>query len=579
MTFTTQRFLLLIIAALISAIPAGCGQEAPEDRPTASSYDIVVYGGTSAGVAAAIQSSRMGRSVALVESTGRIGGLTTGGLGATDIGNKFAIGGIAREFYENIHTYYEDPSHWHGQRREEYLGDQQGRTDEGEEAMWTFEPSAALQVYEDMMGAEDIDLFREERLRREGGVQKQDAAISRITMESGRTFEGKVFLDATYEGDLMAAAGVSYEVGRESSQTYGESLNGVQLYPEGLPDDIDSVKVDYFSRIPRNRHQFPDGVDPYVEPGNPGSGLLWGISADTLAPNGSGDEKVQAYNFRLTLTDDPANRIPITRPADYDSTRYELLVRLFEAQPELREINDYFIWTRMPNRKTDVNNRGGFSTDMIGMNHDYPEASYERRRAITRAHENYTKGLLYFYQNDPRVPEPLQEFVAEWGYPEDEFEANGHFTPQLYVREARRMVGAYVMTQQNVTGRRVVPDSIGMAAYGMDSHHIQRLVTGGMVKNEGDIQVHGFPPYPISYRSLTPRAGEASNLLVPVALSASHIAFGSIRMEPVFMVLGQSAATAAAIAVEEQVAVQQVDYPRLRERLQKDGQVLGYGEQ
>ncbi|SMO44063.1 FAD-dependent oxidoreductase [Fodinibius sediminis] len=574
MIFTTQRFMLLIIAPFLIAMAAACGQEEPEGPETTSSYDIVIYGGTSAGVAAAIQSSRMDKSVVLIEPGQRIGGLTTGGLGATDIGNKFAIGGIAREFYENIHSYYENPSHWHGQSREEYLGDQQGRTDEGEKAMWTFEPSAALQVYKEMMAAEEIDLARGERLQREGGVQKKDGTISRITMESGRTFEGKVFLDATYEGDLMAAAGVSYEVGRESSDTYDESLNGVQLYPEGLPDDIDSVKVDYFSRVPRNRHQFPDGVDPYREKGNPDSGLLWGISSDTLASNGTGDEKVQAYNFRLTLTDDPDNRIPITRPADYDSTRYELLARLFEAQPEHRDINDYFIWTRMPNRKTDVNNRGGFSTDMIGRNHQYPEASYEQRREIIQVHENYTKGLLYFYKTDPRVPEQLQSFIADWGYPKDEFLKNDHFTPQLYVREARRMEGEYVMTQSNVTGTEVVPDSIGMAAYGMDSHHIQRIITGGMVKNEGDIQVHGYPPYPISYRSLTPKADQASNLLVPVALSASHIAFGSIRMEPVFMVLGQSAATAAAIAVEDQVAVQQVDYSRLRRQLQKDGQVL-----
>lgn len=566
---------ILIFWVILSLNFIGCDRDADTENKS-SSYDIVIYGGTSAGVAAAIQSSRMGNSVVLIEPTNRIGGLTTGGLGATDIGNKFAIGGIAREFYENIHTYYEDPSHWHGQSREEYLGDQQGRTDEGEEAMWTFEPSAALQVYKNMMAEEDIDLVSGERLLREEGVEKEDATITRITMESGQAFEGKVFLDATYEGDLMAASGVSYEVGRESSQTYGESLNGVQLYPEGLPEKVDSVKVDYFSRIPRNRHQFPDGVDPYVDPGNPDSGLLWGISSDSLASNGTGDEKVQAYNFRITLTDDPENRIPITRPADYDSTRYELLVRLFKAQPELRDINDYFIWTRMPNQKTDINNRGGFSTDMIGMNYDYPEASYEQRRSIIEDHENYTKGLLYFYKTDPRVPQELQQFIADWGYPKDEFEGNDHFTPQLYVREARRMSGTYTMTQKNVTGERVAPDSIGMAAYGMDSHHIQRLVTGGMVKNEGDIQVHGFPPYPISYRSLTPDDKEANNLLVPVALSASHIAFGSIRMEPVFMVLGQSAATAASIAIEDQVGVQEIDYPRLREQLQRDGQVLGY---
>ena len=570
----THRFLLLICSAFFALAVSGCNENSPNKRGQFDSYDIVIYGATSSGVAAAIQASRMDKSVVLIEPTQRIGGLTTGGLGATDIGNKIAIGGISREFYQYIHTYYEDTSNWDSQSRGDYIGKKQRRTSEEEDAMWTFEPSAALEVYKEMMSPEDIELVYEERLNRDGGVEMEEGRIHSITMESGKTFKGKVFLDATYEGDLMAAAGVSYEVGRESSQAYGESLNGVQLYPEGLPEDVDSVKIDYFNRIPRNRHQFPDGVDPYVEKGNPDSGLLWGISSDTLAENGTGDNKIQAYNFRITLTNDPENRTPLSRPADYDSTRYELLVRLFEAQPEHRGINDYFIWTRMPNNKTDVNNRGGFSTDMIGMNHDYPEADYGERREIIQAHETYTKGLLYFYKTDPRVPEELQEFVSDWGYPKDEFVKHDHFTPQLYIREGRRMVGEYVMTQQNVTGETVVPDSIGMAAYGMDSHHIQRVVENGMVKNEGDIQVHGFPPYPVSYRSLTPKAGEVTNLLVPVALSASHIAFGSIRMEPVFMVLGQSAATAAAIAIDDQVDVQEVDYQKLRKQLKRDGQRL-----
>lgn len=566
------------VLVTLSVMGWGCNRNTQNEVENNSSYDIVVYGATSSGIAAAIQSSRMGKSVVLIEPTHRIGGLTTGGLGATDIGNKIAIGGIAREFYQNIFTYYEDSSNWHGQTRTEYLGTQQRRTSGEEDAMWTFEPSAALDVYHQMIASEDIDLVYDQRLKREGGVEKENGTITQIIMESGKIFAGKVFIDATYEGDLMAAAGVSYEVGREASDTYGESLNGVQLYPEGLPEDVDSVKVDYFNRVPRNRHQFPDDVDPYVEKGNPESGLLWGISSDTLAPNGTGDEKVQAYNFRMTLTSDPDNQIPITRPADYDSTRYELLVRLFEAQPEYRDINDYFIWTRMPNNKTDINNRGGFSTDMIGMNYRYPEAGYEQRQDIIQAHENYTKGLLYFYKTDPRVPEELQQFMSDWGYPKDEFEENDHFTPQLYVREARRMVGEYVMTQRNVTGDEVAQDRIGLAAYGMDSHHIQRLVTEGMVKNEGDIQVHGFPPYPISYHSLTPKAEEAANLLVPVALSASHIAFGSIRMEPVFMVLGQSAATAAAIAIDGQTSVQDVPYPELEQQLLSGGQVLEYDE-
>lgn len=566
------RYLILILSLVFALNITGCDETSGNSNR--SSYDIVIYGATSSGIAAAIQSSRMDKSVLLIEPTQRIGGLTTGGLGATDIGNKIAIGGISREFYQNIHTYYEDSSNWNGQTKADYIGEEQNRTSEKEDAMWTFEPSAALEVYKNMIASEEIDLVYGERISREEGVEKDAETITQITMESGTTFEGNVFIDATYEGDLMAAADVSYVVGREPSEKYGESLNGVQLYPDGLPEDIDSIKVDYFSRIARNRHQFPDGVDPYVEEGNPDSGLLWGISTNTLEDNGTGDDKVQAYNFRITLTNDPENRIPITRPADYDSTRYELLVRLFEAQPDYKDINDYFIWTRMPNNKTDINNRGGFSTDMIGMNHDYPEASYEGRREIIQAHETYTKGLLYFYKTDPRVPEELQEFVRDWGYPKGEFVQNDHFTPQLYIREARRMVGEYVMTQQNVTGESVVPDSIGMAAYGMDSHHIQRVVEDGMVKNEGDIQVHGFPPYPISYRSLVPKAEEVTNLLVPVALSASHIAFGSIRMEPVFMVLGQSAATAAAIAIEDQTSVQEVDYQKLQKQLLKDDQRL-----
>jgi hypothetical protein len=327
-------------------------------------YDIIIYGGTSAGIAAAIQDSRMGKSVVLIEPTQRIGGLTTGGLGATDIGNKEAIGGISREFYENIYKYYEDPTNWEWQKSSNY---EQGRNEEGEDAMWTFEPSAALDVYKDMMAKEDIDLVYGERLNREDGVVMNGKEIESIEMEDGSIYRGKMFIDATYEGDLLAAAGVEYTVGREPSHKYGESLNGVQLFPEGLPEDVEPIKVDYFTRSNRGRHQFPDGVDPYKVPEDPESGLLWGISEDSLQPIGTGDKKVQAYNIRLALTDHPENRVPITEPVDYNPEKYELLVRLFEAQPESREINDYFIWSRMPNRKTDINNGGAFSTDMIGM--------------------------------------------------------------------------------------------------------------------------------------------------------------------------------------------------------------------
>lgn len=419
--------------------------------------------------------------------------------------------------------------------------------------MWTFEPSAALKVFEDMIAEAGIEVVLGERLNRNGGVTKDGNAIVSISMESGKVLSGKVFIDATYEGDLMAAAGVSYFVGREANSLYGETYNGVQLL---------------------DGHQFPDGVDPYVVAGDPDSGLLWGISDAKLKEKGSGDKLVQAYNFRICLTDNTDNQVPITRPDDYDSTRYELLVRLFEVQADKRDINDYFIWSLMPNAKTDINNRGGFSTDMINYSHGYAEGTYAEREAIVKAHSAYTRGLLYFYASDPRVPKELQDEVRRWGYPKDEYVDTDNWSPQLYVREARRMVGEYVMTQANCVGEEVVDDPVGLAAYTMDSHNCQRIVVDGQVKNEGNVEVGGFPPYPISYRAIVPKKAEATNLIVPVCLSASHIAFGSIRMEPVFMVLGQSAAIAASQAIDNDVAVQDVEYAQLKTALEENGQRL-----
>ena len=527
-----------------------CANRTSDSQPD---YDVVIYGGTSAGIAAAIQSARMGKTVLLIEPSQRIGGLTTGGLGQTDIGNKVAIGGIAREFYQNIRKYYEDTARWKWQKKEEYADGGQTRTAEGEDAMWTFEPSAALEVYKAMLAAENMKLVYGERLNRKDGVTKNGSSITRIEMESGTAYSGRMFIDATYEGDLMAAAGVKYFVGREANSVYGETFNGVQL---------------------QDGHQFPEGVDPYVKPGDPKSGLLWGISENKLAEKGGGDDLVQAYNFRICLTDDEANRIPISEPENFDPAKYELLVRLFEAQPDKRGLNDYFIWSAMPNDKTDINNRGGFSTDMINMSHAYPEAGYEEREAIVNAHKDYTRGLLYFYTSDPRVPKALQEAVLRWGYPKDEYTDTDNWSPQLYVREARRMIGGYVMTQVNCVGKEVVNDPVGLAAYTMDSHNCQRIVVNGQVRNEGNVEVGGFPPYPISYRSIVPKKNEAGNLLVPVCLSASHIAFGSIRMEPVFMVLGQSAAIAASLAIDKSVSVQDVNYDDLKKVLLENKQRL-----
>ncbi|MEM9829575.1 MAG: FAD-dependent oxidoreductase [Bacteroidota bacterium] len=539
--------LILLLVVLLTACSTS-PSESPENE-----YDIVVYGGTSGGITAAIQASRLGKSVILIEPSGRLGGLTTGGLGQTDIGNKQAIGGISREFYQNIREHYRTPESWQWQDQADYMDGGQTRTEEGEDAMWTFEPSAALQVYQQMLADATVEVVMNERLNRDSGVAKPDNQITQITTESGTTYAGKVFIDATYEGDLLAAAGVDYFVGREANSTYDETYNGVQLL---------------------DGHQFPDGVDPYIVPGDSSSGLLWGVSPGSLAPQGSGDTLVQAYNFRICLTDADENKVPISRPDSYDSTHYELLARLFEAQPDKRKINQYFIWSQMPNAKTDINNRGGFSTDMINWSHNYPEASYEERQEIIEAHRDYTQGLLYFYTSDPRVPIELQKEVKRWGYPKDEYTSNGNWSPQLYVREARRLIGEYVMTQANCQGREVVEDPIGMAAYTMDSHNCQRIVNDGQVKNEGNVEVGGFPPYPIAYRAILPKQSQASNLLIPVCLSASHIAFGSIRMEPVFMVLGQSAATAAALAIDQDVAVQDVAYASLRSQLLADQQIL-----
>ncbi len=527
----------------------------------APSWDVVIYGGTSAGIAAAVQVRRMGGSVVVIEPTGRIGGLTTGGLGQTDIGNKSAIGGVAREFYQHVRKYYEDPKHWKWQRRETYRGGGQSPSGAKEATMWTFEPSAALSIMQDLVRDHEIPVIYHQRLDRTlvpnskamtTGVKKEGPRIIAMTMESGRTFRGRVFLDATYEGDLLAAAGVSYTVGRESNQTYGETLNGVQ------------------TRQARY-HQFAPGVDPYKKAGDPQSGLLPGIDSNGPGEEGAGDRRVQAYCLRMCLTDHPENRIPFARPADYDPLQYELLLRNFEAG----EKGMPWINSAMPNRKTDTNNRTGFSTDFIGQNYDYPGASYAEREKILARHQSYQQGLMWTLANHPRVPDHIRREVARWGMCKDEFEEGNGWQNQLYVREARRMIGEYVMTQHNCQGRAKAERPIGLAAYTMDSHNVQRYVDADRhVRNEGDVEVGGFSPYPIDYRSLVPKKNECDNLLVPVCLSASHIAFGSIRMEPVFMVLGESAATAAVQAIDANAAVQDVDYPKLRERLLADKQIL-----
>lgn len=537
---------LLLAASLFGAAPVQA-----ENQP----HDVVIYGATAAGIAAAVQTARMGRCVVVIEPTDRVGGLTTGGLGQTDIGKKGAVGGIAREFYEAVKRHYADPAAWKWQDRDAYRSGGQTVNAAEESAMWTFEPSAALAILRGWIAANRLEVVHGERLDRAAGVAMTRGIPGRILsirMESGRSFAGRVFIDATYEGDLMAAAGIRHTVGREANATYAETLNGVQA-------------------AQAKHHQFASGVDPYAKPGDPSSGLLPFVEQDGGDADGTGDHRIQAYTFRMCLTDHPENRIPFHKPEGYDARWYELLLRNVEAgQTDVPWIN-----SAMPNRKTDTNNRLGFSTDFIGQNYEYPEASYARRCEIVDRHRLYQQGLMWTLANHPRVPETIRDEVSRWGVCRDEFTAGSGWQTQIYVREARRMVGLTVMTQHHCQGQKTVSDPIGMAAYTMDSHHVGRFVApDGCVRNEGDVQVGGFPPYPIGYGAIVPRAEQCSNILVPICLSASHIAYGSIRMEPVFMVLGQSAATAAVHAIEQNVAVQNVSYQTLRERLIADGQVL-----
>ncbi len=491
--------------------------------------DVVVYGGTASGVSAACTATRLGKTAVVAEFGQHIGGLTSGGLGWTDIGNKAAIGGFSRAFYKRLGKHY------------------------GKDEAWFFEPSVAERELRALLSESKVPVKFGQRL---STVKKDGARITEMTMEDGTVYRGKMFIDATYEGDLMAKAGVKYMVGREANAQFDETINGVR---EKTP-----------------HHQFIVPVDPYVTPGDPKSGLLPFISAEPLGTPGAGDACVQAYNFRLCLTKNPANRRPIEPPPGYDAKQFELLGRYFDAlkagdkKPTLKMFLKIDMVTP---EKTDINNNGAFSTDYIGKNYAYPDADYATREKIWKEHENYIRGFLTFLATDPRVPEEMRRDMGEWGFPQDEFQDTGGFPHAMYVREARRMLSDYVMSERVCRQLEKFEDAVGLGAYNMDSHNCRRIVRDGYVENEGDVQI-GVKPYPISYRSIVPRQSECENLFVPVCLSATHIAYGSIRMEPVFMIMGQSSATAACIAIDSKVPVQKVAYPALREQLLKDGQVL-----
>jgi len=486
------------------------------------SCDLCVYGATSAGIIAAIEGRKRGLNVVLLANGSHLGGLTTGGLGYTDFGDKRIVGGLSREFYKRVGAHYSVVEEW------------------------KFEPSVASRVFGEMLREAGVEPILFQYL---SSVAVEKGRIHAIRMESGLVVEAAFLIDATYEGDLMAMAGVPHTIGRESNAQYGELLNGVQV---------------------REHHQFTLPVSPWIKEGDPTSGLLPGISSEPLAPQGSGDKKIQAYNFRMCLSR-AEDRIPFSKPTGYDPLDYELLARFLRSG--WRETFVKFDAIR-GNKKTDTNNHGPVSTDYIGGNHGYPEASYQLREEIFQKHVRYVQGLFWFYCHDERVPAKLREEMSRWGLASEEFDSTGHWPPQLYIREARRMVGDEVITELNCRGYRKTCEPIGLGAYGMDSHNCQRVVVDGRVLNEGDVQ-NWVDPYAIPYRSIVPPSGHAENLLVPVCLSASHIAYGSVRMEPVFMILGQSAAIAADLCLKEKTVAQKLSYQLLKPELERAGQVLG----
>ena len=519
-------------------------------QPAPASFDVVVYGGTAAGVVTAVAAAREGASVALLEPRDHVGGMVSGGLGWTDFGRKEVIGGYALEFYERAGRKYGAP------------------------IQWLLEPHVAEAIFKDWLEEAGVRVFYRHRLVERTGVAKAGTRVTAIRLENGAEFRAKIFADATYEGDLMAQAGVTYTVGRESTAQYGESLAGVR------------------DRTPL--HQFEVSV-----PARDAQGwLLPEIAPTPTAPSGSADTKLQAYNFRVCMTDRADNRVPFPKPPGYAPARFALLARTLAAMdavkreaaaaPEgtrpadaprsrLRQpwsLRDVMKPDPIPNGKTDTNNNGAFSTDYIGANYAYPDADYATRDRIWQDHVAYVQGFLYFLQHDPQVPAGLRTAMAPWGLCRDEFTDTAHWPHQLYVREARRMVGEYVMSQHDIQTDLAKPDVIGMGSYNSDSHNVQRVINAdGVAENEGDMQV-AVTPYQIPYRVMLPRRAEATNLLVPVTFSATHVAYSTLRMEPQYMIIGHAAGVAAAMAIDAGVAVQAVDVAALSAKLKQQRAVF-----
>lgn len=515
------------ILGLLCAAGIACAQS--------SSYDLVVYGGTAGGVMTAVAGAREGLKTVLLEPGVHLGGMATGGLSRTDFGKKEVIGGQALEFYWRVGRKYEIQRF-------------------AQDVAWFYEPKVGEQVLREMIDQAGVRVLMRHRLREKTGVEKSGTRVTSITTENGAKFEGRMFADCSYEGDLMAQAGVAYTFGRESQSEYGESLAGVR------------------ERTPL--HQFMVRISPYDATGK----LLPEVDPGPRAAPGSADKKVQAYNFRMILSEDPANQVPFPKPPSYDPQRYELLARLLEAMTKERGrppvMHEVTLIARIPNKKADINNQGAFSTDYIGKSWLYPDGDYATRTRIWQDHVDYVKGFFYFLAHDPRVPASLQKEINSWGLAKDEYPNTEHWPHQLYIREARRMVGEFVVSQKDLQTDLKKPDVIGMGSYNSDSHNIQRIATpDGAVENEGDMQV-AVTPYQIPYRVMLPKREQAVNLLVPVCFSASHVAYSSLRMEPQYMILGHAAGVAAGLALKLGKSVQEVPVATLQEKLKSQGAVF-----
>lgn len=562
---------IISISSLSQASAESIAAPAGSNITTSFQYDIIVYGSTPAAITAALQVKQMGKTVAIVCPEAVLGGLTTSGLGWTDSKDGNVIGGLARKFYQDVFTHYDTDSKtvWKHENRTEYLDmhieAQPGPAiDEGNKIQWTFEPRVAETIFAKWITDANIPVYSGEQINRDkGGVTKAGPTITSITTVSGKTFKGAQFIDAGYEGDLMATANIQYRVGRDSHGDYGEKLAGVFLETTG----------DTY-----------DGVDPYVKRGDESSGLLHGIEDSVASPlpmdfTGASDSiRLQSFNYRLCLSKEPKNAVPFTKPDNYSESTYELLLRVLEAGHK-----STFSDQAMPNKKTDSNSDGPFSFDFVGGNFDaetkltYSEASYAQREAMIKRHKDYQMGYLYTMAHSSRIPEEHRQFVAQYGLAKDEFVSNENWPYQLYIREARRMQGQHILTQndvQNAAGY-IGGKVAGMGSYSIDSHVVRRVAQEGKIYNEGGFYVMNSKPYAIPYGAIVPKKQDATNFLNPVTVSASHVGFGSIRMEPTYMVLGQSAAIGAVHAIEQGRAVQDVDQKKFMAAMKSAGQRLG----